>query len=160
MTNEFENIYVRAMLEKTNGNLTKAAELAGVSRRFLQRTIVRLGLREPHDTDDADRDGDARVWRQDRRARFGAVGPGVAHGDRRGRHLVLEGERALTCGGREPFDLGRDLGDPASGGVLHDRHEQAALGVHGESDVHGIAELDHVLEPIRVQQRVVADDRA
>jgi DNA-binding NtrC family response regulator len=58
-TNEFENIYVRAMLEKTNGNLTKAAELAGVSRRFLQRTIVRLGLREPPDAGDADRDDEA-----------------------------------------------------------------------------------------------------
>jgi DNA-binding NtrC family response regulator len=55
-TNEFENVYVRAMLEKTNGNLTKAAELAGVSRRFLQRTIVRLGLR---DAEDADHDDEA-----------------------------------------------------------------------------------------------------
>ena len=58
-TSEFENIYVRAMLEKTNGNLTKAAELAGVSRRFLQRTIVRLGLRDTDDADDADRDDQA-----------------------------------------------------------------------------------------------------
>jgi DNA-binding NtrC family response regulator len=53
-TNEFENVYVRAMLEKTHGNLTRAAELAGVSRRFLQRTIVRLGLREPPDANDDD----------------------------------------------------------------------------------------------------------
>jgi len=52
-TSEFENIYVRAMLKKTNGNLTRAAELAGVSRRFLQRTIARLGLRAS-DLDDDD----------------------------------------------------------------------------------------------------------
>jgi transcriptional regulator with PAS, ATPase and Fis domain len=43
-TAEFESIYVRAMLKKTQGNMTRAAELAGVSRRFLQRTLVRLGL--------------------------------------------------------------------------------------------------------------------
>ncbi len=51
-TSEFENVYVRAMLAKTNGNLTRAAELAGVSRRFLQRTIVRLGLRGSESDDD------------------------------------------------------------------------------------------------------------
>ena len=44
-TNEFESIYVRAMLEKTDHNVTRAAELAGVSRRFLQRMMARLGLR-------------------------------------------------------------------------------------------------------------------
>ncbi|MBX3228232.1 MAG: sigma 54-dependent Fis family transcriptional regulator [Labilithrix sp.] len=44
-TSEFEEVYIRAMMRKTNGNLTRAAELAGVSRRFLQRTIARLGLR-------------------------------------------------------------------------------------------------------------------
>ena len=54
-TSEFESVYVRAMLKKTNGNLTKAAELAGVSRRFLQRTIVRLGLRSEA-ADDLDDD--------------------------------------------------------------------------------------------------------
>jgi transcriptional regulator with GAF, ATPase, and Fis domain len=48
-TSEFESIYVRAMLAKTGGNLTKAAELAGVSRRFLQRMIVRLGMRADDD---------------------------------------------------------------------------------------------------------------
>ncbi|MBX3263582.1 MAG: sigma 54-interacting transcriptional regulator [Labilithrix sp.] len=52
-TSEFENVYVRAMMRKTNGNLTRAAELAGVSRRFLQRTIARLGLRSA-DLDDDD----------------------------------------------------------------------------------------------------------
>jgi transcriptional regulator with PAS, ATPase and Fis domain len=44
-TSEFESIYVRAMLKKTGGNLTRAAELAGVSRRFLQRLVARLGIR-------------------------------------------------------------------------------------------------------------------
>ena len=44
-TSEFESIYVRAMLEKTGGNVTRAAEEAGVSRRFLQRMVARLGLR-------------------------------------------------------------------------------------------------------------------
>jgi len=52
-TSEFESIYVRAMLEKTGGNVTRAAEEAGVSRRFLQRMVARLGLRtdgsEPDD---------------------------------------------------------------------------------------------------------------
>ena len=44
-TSEFESIYVRAMLEKTDQNVTRAAEIAGVSRRFLQRMMARLGLR-------------------------------------------------------------------------------------------------------------------
>jgi transcriptional regulator with GAF, ATPase, and Fis domain len=44
-TEEFESVYVRSMLKKTGGNLTRAAELAGVSRRFLQRLIARLDLR-------------------------------------------------------------------------------------------------------------------
>ena len=52
-TNEFESLYVTAMLEQTDGNVTRAAELAGVSRRFLQRMVARLGLRtdgtEPDD---------------------------------------------------------------------------------------------------------------
>jgi transcriptional regulator with PAS, ATPase and Fis domain len=42
---QFENVYVRALLEKTGGNVTRAAELAGVSRRFLQRTMARSGIR-------------------------------------------------------------------------------------------------------------------
>ncbi len=42
---KFESVYVRAMLGRTGGNVTKAAELAGVSRRFLQRTMARLGIR-------------------------------------------------------------------------------------------------------------------
>jgi len=54
-TNEFESIYVRAMLEKTSFNVTRAAELAGVSRRFLQRMVARLGLRtDGTETDETD----------------------------------------------------------------------------------------------------------
>ncbi len=49
----FESIYVRAMLEKTGGNVSRAAERSGVSRRFLQRMLARLGIRstEPDDVD-------------------------------------------------------------------------------------------------------------
>ncbi len=39
----FELLYARAMLERTGGNVTRAAEAAGVSRRFLQRMLARLG---------------------------------------------------------------------------------------------------------------------
>lgn len=41
----FERVYCCAMLRKTGGNVTHAAEEAGVSRRFLQRLIARLGIR-------------------------------------------------------------------------------------------------------------------
>jgi DNA-binding NtrC family response regulator len=50
----FESVYVRAMLEKTGGNLTRAAQAAGVSRRFLQRMLVRLGMRSRADADGDD----------------------------------------------------------------------------------------------------------
>jgi transcriptional regulator with PAS, ATPase and Fis domain len=54
-TSEFESVYVRAVLEKTDHNVTRAAELAGVSRRFLQRMVARLGLRtDGSDPDDGD----------------------------------------------------------------------------------------------------------
>ena len=33
------------VMQKTGGNVTRAAELAGVSRRFLQRLAARLGFR-------------------------------------------------------------------------------------------------------------------
>ncbi|HRH00953.1 MAG TPA: sigma 54-interacting transcriptional regulator [Polyangiaceae bacterium] len=45
----FESVYVRAMLRETEGNVTRAAERAGVSRRFLQRTLARLGLSRDDD---------------------------------------------------------------------------------------------------------------
>ncbi|HEX5656598.1 MAG TPA: sigma 54-interacting transcriptional regulator [Polyangiales bacterium] len=44
-TEKFEVVYVRGMLEQTHGNVTRAAERAGVNRRFLQRLVTRLGLR-------------------------------------------------------------------------------------------------------------------
>jgi DNA-binding NtrC family response regulator len=44
-TENFESVYVRSMLKKTGGNVTQAAELAGVNRRFMQRLLARLGLR-------------------------------------------------------------------------------------------------------------------
>ncbi len=44
-TESFELVYVRGVLERANGNVTHAAELAGVSRRFLQRLAARLGIR-------------------------------------------------------------------------------------------------------------------
>jgi DNA-binding NtrC family response regulator len=59
-TESFESIYVRSMLKKTDGNLTRAAELAGVNRRFMQRLVARLGIRaseviaEPEDLAEED----------------------------------------------------------------------------------------------------------
>jgi DNA-binding NtrC family response regulator len=52
-TSSFESVYVRSMLKKTGGNLTHAAELAGVNRRFMQRLLGRLGIRAA-DVVDAD----------------------------------------------------------------------------------------------------------
>jgi transcriptional regulator with GAF, ATPase, and Fis domain len=58
-TENFENVYVRTLLKKTNGNLTRAAEAAGVNRRFMQRLVARLGIKpsevgiDPRDLDDS-----------------------------------------------------------------------------------------------------------
>jgi DNA-binding NtrC family response regulator len=50
---QFERAYVTGQLRKTRGNVTHAAESAGVSRRFFQRAMVRLGMRPPDpDLDD------------------------------------------------------------------------------------------------------------
>ncbi len=49
---QFESVYVRALLEKTRGNVTRAAELAGVTRRFFQRTMARNGIRSTEVGDD------------------------------------------------------------------------------------------------------------
>ncbi len=57
-TESFETVYVRGMLRRTGGNLTRAAELAGVNRRFMQRIVSRLASRgaelgvDPGDLDD------------------------------------------------------------------------------------------------------------
>jgi transcriptional regulator with GAF, ATPase, and Fis domain len=44
-TESFEHVYVRAILKRTRGNVTHAAEIAGVSRRFLQRLAARLDIK-------------------------------------------------------------------------------------------------------------------
>ena len=51
----FESVYVRHVLRRAQGNVTRAAELAGVSRRFLQRMLARLGIAaaEVGDADDS-----------------------------------------------------------------------------------------------------------
>ena len=42
---QFERAYVSQALKKTNGNVSRAAELAGTNRKFIQRAIKRYGLR-------------------------------------------------------------------------------------------------------------------
>jgi transcriptional regulator with PAS, ATPase and Fis domain len=42
---QFERRYVEALLQRTGGNVTRAAEIAGVHRRSLQRLIASLGGR-------------------------------------------------------------------------------------------------------------------
>jgi DNA-binding NtrC family response regulator len=52
-TERFESVYVRAVLEKSGGNVSRAADLAGLNRRSLHRIIARLGIRdEDADVDD------------------------------------------------------------------------------------------------------------
>jgi transcriptional regulator with GAF, ATPase, and Fis domain len=41
-----ETAYLRAALEKTGGNVSRAAELAGVNRKYIQRALKRLDLRD------------------------------------------------------------------------------------------------------------------
>jgi transcriptional regulator with GAF, ATPase, and Fis domain len=62
-TKTFEMAYVRAMLRTVGGNVTRAAERAGVSRRFLQRMVARLGIKaaddgKPSPADDDEDDDD------------------------------------------------------------------------------------------------------
>ena len=49
----FELAYVRATLRMVGGNVTRAAERAGVSRRFLQRMMARLGIKPSEGAADA-----------------------------------------------------------------------------------------------------------
>ena len=51
-TESFENVYAQVLLRRTGGNVRRAAELAGVNRRFMQRLIARLGLRAADVDDD------------------------------------------------------------------------------------------------------------
>jgi transcriptional regulator with GAF, ATPase, and Fis domain len=53
---QFESAYVRALLRRTGGHVTRAAAEAGVSRRFLQKSMRRLG--RPTLDDEAPQDGD------------------------------------------------------------------------------------------------------
>ena len=57
-TESFERVYVQALLRRTGGNQRRAAALAGVNRRFMQRLLARLGLRASDDSPDEDDDGD------------------------------------------------------------------------------------------------------
>ena len=41
----FERDYVTQALQETGGNVSRAAEIAGVNRKFIQRAIKRYGLR-------------------------------------------------------------------------------------------------------------------
>jgi transcriptional regulator with GAF, ATPase, and Fis domain len=41
---QFELVYVKQVLARTNGNVTHAAELAGTNRRLIQRIVARLGI--------------------------------------------------------------------------------------------------------------------
>ncbi|MFT3766974.1 MAG: sigma 54-interacting transcriptional regulator [Minicystis sp.] len=41
----YERAYIEAALRQTNGNVSRAAELAGVNRKFIQRAMKRFGLR-------------------------------------------------------------------------------------------------------------------
>jgi len=53
-TRQFERMYASAVLRKTGGNVTRAAELAGVTRRSLQRLMAEHGIRsgDPSDLPD------------------------------------------------------------------------------------------------------------
>jgi DNA-binding NtrC family response regulator len=45
----YERAYIEAALRQTNGNVSRAAELAGVNRKFIQRAMKRFGLRGDSD---------------------------------------------------------------------------------------------------------------
>jgi transcriptional regulator with GAF, ATPase, and Fis domain len=55
-TEGFESVYVRHVLGRAQGNVTRAAELAGVSRRFLQRLVARLRIVPSDFGSDSDED--------------------------------------------------------------------------------------------------------
>ncbi|MFO0674877.1 MAG: helix-turn-helix domain-containing protein [Polyangiaceae bacterium] len=44
-TEQFELVYLKSVLERAGGNVTHAAEIAGVNRRFMQRLMARLGVK-------------------------------------------------------------------------------------------------------------------
>jgi len=59
----FEALYVTALLRKTGGNVTRAAELAAVSRRYLHRLIVDRDVRGASDEAEVDDDDGAQRHR-------------------------------------------------------------------------------------------------
>jgi DNA-binding NtrC family response regulator len=52
LTEAFEVAYLTEALKATGGNVSRAAELAGVNRKFIQRAMKQLGLRERADDDE------------------------------------------------------------------------------------------------------------
>jgi transcriptional regulator with GAF, ATPase, and Fis domain len=52
LVEEFEKAYLRAALAETGGNITRAADLAGVHRKFIHRAIRRYNLRTDGEGDD------------------------------------------------------------------------------------------------------------
>lgn len=48
----YEKQYLELVLRKTEGNISRAAEMAGVSRRFMHRAINLYGLRTPEATEE------------------------------------------------------------------------------------------------------------
>jgi DNA-binding NtrC family response regulator len=46
---QFERLYASALLKRTHGNVTRAAELAGVTRRSFQRLMAQHGIRSGDD---------------------------------------------------------------------------------------------------------------
>src|SRR5262249_41224823 len=49
VTDAFEGAYSVEVLRATGGNVTRAAEIAGVNRKFIHRAIARYGLRGERD---------------------------------------------------------------------------------------------------------------
>ena len=46
---DFERAYLRRLLDRTKGNISEAARVAGVDRSNLKRVLTRLGLRGRQD---------------------------------------------------------------------------------------------------------------
>jgi DNA-binding NtrC family response regulator len=49
MCDAFEEEYLRQALVETGGNVSQAARIAGVNRKFIQRAVRRFGLRATDD---------------------------------------------------------------------------------------------------------------
>jgi len=55
VTEMFEQSYLKAMLKMTDGNISRAAELAGVDRKLIQRAVKRYALRGDDDDTSSNR---------------------------------------------------------------------------------------------------------